>query len=183
MYWWVPLSGWTLTRSWTYRNGKFIISWPSLGLVLWTCGKKEKACERTFFEHHGERMPYKYPWDEKSTLTSVVRMRKAAICFSRSWVGAAEVGAWCRKHIYQFCQANPNWACRFELGIHKPQIRSKSSLTKVTGTHFSKDAIKHYILTISLLRCSTIGRNLDSDSDSDSDLLKNCSNPGLLVPK
>ena len=43
----------------------------------------------------------------------------------------------------------PNWVCCFE-----PHIRLKSSLTKVTGSHFSKDIIKHYILTVLLLQCS-----------------------------
>ena len=112
----------------------------------------------TFLKHHGEPMLYKYPWDEKSASTSVVGMSKAAICLSRWWVRAAEDGAWCRKHAYKFCQANPNWACHFELSIHKPQIRSKSSLTKVTGSHFSKDVIKHYILTTLLLRCTLCRR-------------------------
>lgn len=96
---------------------------------------------------------YKYPWDEKSALISVVGMSKEAICFSRSWVGTAELGHWCQNHTYKFCQVNPNWACHFELSIHKPKIRFKSSLTKVTTSHFSKDVIKHYILIILLLRC------------------------------
>ena len=113
---------------------------------------------------------YKYPWDEKSALISVVGMSKEAICFSRSWVGTAELGHWCQNHTYKFCQVNPNWACHFELSIHKPKIRFKSSLTKVTTSHFSKDVIKHYILIILLLRCSTHSHWPTRERNSDSAL-------------
>ena len=116
--------------------------------------QKLESQEWTFFKHYREKMLYKYLWDEKSALSSIVGMSKATTCLSRSWVGAAEVGAWCQKHTYRFFQANPNWAFCFKLSIHKPQIRSKSRLTKVTRSYFFNNITKHYILTFLLLRCN-----------------------------